>query len=196
MFSPHPAPTLPRSHPLSPGLSPMTSLRGMTCADLFAFNEVNLDALTETYHMPFYQQYLATWPEYCVVAEAPGARLMGYILGKAEGKGPQWHGHVTAVTVAPNYRRMRLAEKLMLVLEDVTAKVHDAYFVDLFVRVSNAVAIEMYTKFGYSVYRRVLQYYSGKEDAFDMRKAMPRDVEGKSVVPLDRPIRPHELEWD
>lgn len=39
---------------------------------------------------------------------------------------------------------------------------------DLFVRVSNKVAIDMYTKFGYTVYRRVLGYYSGadNEDAF------------------------------
>jgi len=31
-------------------------------------------------------------------------------------------------------------------LEDITEKVHDGYFVDLFVRASNAVAISMYTK--------------------------------------------------
>lgn len=39
---------------------------------------------------------------------------------------------------------------------------------DLFVRVSNKVAYDMYTKFGYTVYRRVLGYYSGpnEEDAF------------------------------
>jgi len=42
----------------------MTTLRRMTCNDLFHFNDVNLDVLTETYHMPFYQQYLSTWPEY------------------------------------------------------------------------------------------------------------------------------------
>ena len=36
------------------------------------------------------------------------------------------------------------------------------YFVDLFVRVSNDVAISMYKSFGYSVYRRVLGYYSGE----------------------------------
>ena len=72
---------------------------------------------------------------------------------------------------------------------------HDGYFVDLFVRVSNVVAIGMYKKFGYSVYRTVLNYYSGEEDAFDMRKAMPRDVHGRSVVPLKRPVRPDELEW-
>lgn len=31
-------------------------------------------------------------------------------------------------------------------------------------RVSNAVAIGMYRKFGYSVYRRVKSYYAGAED--------------------------------
>lgn len=44
------------------------------------------------------------------------------------------------------YRRQRLAQKLMSDLEDITEKVHKAYFVDLFVRVSNASAIQMYNK--------------------------------------------------
>lgn len=30
------------------------------------------------YGIPFYLQYLAHWPEYFVVAEAPGGELMGY----------------------------------------------------------------------------------------------------------------------
>ena len=39
---------------------------------------------------------------------------------------------------------------------------------DLFVRVSNQVAVDMYEHLGYTVYRRVLEYYSGEpdEDAF------------------------------
>lgn len=42
------------------------------------------------------------------------------------------------------------------------------YFVDLFVRVSNKVAVDMYNKLGYTVYRTVLEYYSGEvdEDAY------------------------------
>ena len=56
------------------------------------------------YNLPFYLQYLASWPEYCLTAEGPGNEVMGYILGKAEGDGEKWHGHVTAVTVAPEYR--------------------------------------------------------------------------------------------
>lgn len=70
----------------------------------------------------------------------------------------------------------------------------DAYFVDLFVRVSNQVAINMYQKFGYVIYRRVINYYSGEEDAFDMRKALPRDVDKRSIVPMDHPIYPEDLE--
>eukprot|EP00850_Spirogloea_muscicola_P023395 SM000353S13171 [mRNA] locus=s353:46588:47344:- [translate_table: standard] len=73
---------------------------------------------------------------------------------------------------------------------------YSAYFVDLFVRVSNVKAIEMYKMFGYTVYRRVLSYYSGEEDAFDMRKAMARDRDKKSMVPLGRAITPDELEHD
>ncbi|KAH1106173.1 hypothetical protein J1N35_009941 [Gossypium stocksii] len=45
-------------------------------------------------------------------------------------------------------------------------------------------------------YRRVLRYYSGEEDGLDMRKALSRDVEKKSMIPLKWPIRPDELEYD
>ena len=174
----------------------MTTVRAFECNDLFAYNDVNVDALTETYGLAFYLQYLATWPEYFSAATATESDVIGYVMGKCEGKNELWHGHVTAVTVAPNYRRQGLAKLLMHELEEVTELAHDGYFVDLFVRVSNAVAIGMYEKFGYSVYRRVLNYYSGEEDGFDMRKAMRRDVEKKSIIPLKRPVHPWEIEWD
>ena len=45
------------------------------------------------------------------------------VLGKAEGRGENWHGHVTAVTVAPEFRRIGLAEKLMRLLEGTSEKV-------------------------------------------------------------------------
>lgn len=42
------------------------------------------------------------------------------VMGKAEGYGEDWHGHVTAVTVAPEFRRLGLAKKLMDSLENVS----------------------------------------------------------------------------
>lgn len=44
-------------------------------------------------------------------------------MGKAEGNGTNWHGHVTAVTVAPEFRRLGLAQTLMDWLEEVSEKV-------------------------------------------------------------------------
>jgi N-terminal acetyltransferase B complex catalytic subunit len=57
--------------------------------------------------------------------------------------------------------------------------VHKGYFVDLFVRASNKVAIEMYEKLGYSIYRTVNKYYSSSidssgEDAYGILYALFR----------------------
>lgn len=64
-------------------------------------------------------------------------------------------------------------------------------------QITISLAISMYEKFGYVKYRRVLGYYSGDdpEDALDMRKALPRDKHKQSVIPLDKPVRPEDLEW-
>ncbi|KAL1918472.1 uncharacterized protein VTP21DRAFT_3132 [Calcarisporiella thermophila] len=176
----------------------MSCLRRFKATDLFRFNNINLDVLTETYNISFYLQYLARWPDLFCVQESPNGKLMGYFMGKAEGHGKEWHGHVTAITVAPEYRRLGLAEGMMRLLEEVSEKIYNGYFVDLFVRVSNSVAIGMYHKFGYSVYRRVLKYYCGgaaEEDAFDMRKPLARDVNRESVIVNgeNNLVRPEDL---
>ena len=41
-------------------------------------------------------------------------------MGKTEGRKQDWHGHVTAVTVAPEYRRLGLAKEMMNLLESVS----------------------------------------------------------------------------
>ena len=201
---------------------PMTSFRPFTSFDLLKYNLINTDALTETYGLSFYLSYLAHWPEYFVCAETLNRELIGYVMGKSEGKSHLFHGHVTAITVAPPYRRQKLANKLMETLEVVTETFHsEAYFIDLFVRESNENAIQMYRNMGYEAYRRVLGYYAGPstssntddindetknkgnkkgprvgEDALDMRKSTKRDVQKVSVVPAKKfEQRPWEIEW-
>ena len=56
----------------------MVGVRRFMCRDLLSFNGVNLDVLTETYNMPFYQTYLARWPEYFQKVVGPEGQLMGY----------------------------------------------------------------------------------------------------------------------
>lgn len=48
-------------------------------------------------------------------------------------------------------------------------------------RASNEIAKELYRKMGYSVYRRVVDYYNDGEDAFDMRKPLSRDEKRETV---------------
>ena len=64
---------------------------------------------------------------------------------------------------------------MISLLELVSDETYKAFFVDLYVRCTNNIAIEMYEGLGYSVYRRVREYYgslgNGKggkdeEDAF------------------------------
>ena len=97
----------------------------------------------------------------------------------------------------------------MNLLEVVSDEIYKGFFVDLYVRCANRVAVEMYEGMGYSVYRRVREYYGNlgvgkggrdEEDAFgesvfflvgggcqcthfcsDMRKPLSRDKESRSV---------------
>ncbi|KAF8646949.1 hypothetical protein AX16_007040 [Volvariella volvacea WC 439] len=175
----------------------MSVLRPFKASDLFKFNNINLDIWTETYGIGFYFTYLSRWPDLCCVQQAPSGRMMGYVLGKAEGSGHEWHGHVTALTVAPEYRRLGLARKMMNLLEFVSDEIYKGFFVDLYVRCANTLAIEMYEKMGYSVYRRVKEYYGNlgmgkggrdEEDAFDMRKPLSRDSTRRSIRPNGREV--------
>ncbi|PAA91760.1 hypothetical protein BOX15_Mlig021549g1 [Macrostomum lignano] len=125
---------------------------------------------------------------------------MGYVMGKSEGYNEKWHGHVTALSVAPEFRRLGLAGKLMAGLEDVSEKKRAYLSICSFA--SPTTWLSLYKKLGYTVYRRVLEYYSGNsspmfeqdEDAFDMRKSLSRDPERKSMIPLEKPVRPEDVD--
>jgi N-terminal acetyltransferase B complex catalytic subunit len=114
-----------------------------------------------------------------------------------------WHAHITALTVAPHARRLGLARTLSQSLEQ-SGDEYDAWFVDLFVRKSNTAAQALYRGMGYSVYRRVLGYYSDDpvdptnedgEDAYDMRKPLKRDKERKHIRRNGEnfTVEPHEV---
>src|SRR5260370_4938739 len=80
------------------------------------------------------------------------------VIGKAEGRDTEWHGHITAVTVAPEYRRLSLAGNLCKLLEQTSEDPYKGFFVDLYVRRSNDVTVRLYQRMGYSVYRCVKDY--------------------------------------
>ena len=176
----------------------MTTYERFSLLDLFNFNFVNADKLTETFRLSFYGDYLTKWGEYAVVAKHYDTGCpMGYILGKAEGKPCDWHSHVSAITVGEPFRKIGLARSLMKGFEMVSRS-QKALFADLFVKQSNTLAIDMYANFGYSKYRTVVGYYRASngsaEDAFEMRKLIDG---GRSYLrPPKESVTPDELDWN
>ena len=102
----------------------MSTIRPFSIWDTLKFSNVNLDCLTETFYTRFYGEYLIKWGEYCVSSVNSLGTIEGYHLGKVEGdKDPekkQWHGHVSAVTVDPDFRKQGLARSLMDLCEKIT----------------------------------------------------------------------------
>ncbi|KAF2192756.1 n-acetyltransferas-like protein [Zopfia rhizophila CBS 207.26] len=174
----------------------MATIRPMRPADLLKISSTNLDHLTETYNIGFYLEYLTKWPDLCRVIEGHDGKIEGYSKVEASPFPPPvtpyspdtnpdpnylpWHGHITALTIAPSARRLGHATRLSEALEQ-SADANNAWFVDLFVRASNEIAKELYRKMGYSVYRCVVDYYNDGEDALDMRKPLSRDKNKKHV---------------
>ena len=90
--------------------------------------------------------------------------------------------------MSPSARRLGHATRLSTALEEAGDR-ENAWFVDLFVRVDNTAAIELYKKMGYSIYRCIADYYNDGVDAFDMRKPLARDQARKTVRPNGENIR-------
>jgi len=161
--------------------------------DLQRFNNINLDHWTEMYTTSFYTTYLIKDPDLCLVAESSSGALAGYLLAKVEGRDADWHSHISAVSVSPEFRRLGVAKLLLDHFEKVSEDSHFCWFADLYVRVSNKVAIEMYKQRGYEIFRTVLGYYSGEEDAYDMRKPLRRDDTRRSLQGAGKQITTDDL---
>lgn len=64
----------------------------------------------------FWEKFTKRHSIHCMIS------FISIVMGKAEGHGENWHGHVTALTVSPDYRRLGLAATLMNFLENVSEK--------------------------------------------------------------------------
>ncbi|KAF4582927.1 N-acetyltransferase 5 [Ophiocordyceps camponoti-floridani] len=138
----------------------MTTFRRFEFNDANKISRCNLDQLTETYDVGFYLQYYAKWPSLFYVCEDDQKNIIGYIMGKIESSPDAyknskhylpWHAHITALTVAPEARRLGIG-KILTELLEAAADANAAWFMDLFVRRSNLKAISFYENLGYRHY--------------------------------------------
>ncbi|XP_017075212.1 N-alpha-acetyltransferase 20 [Drosophila eugracilis] len=167
----------------------MTSPRLFVLEDMFKFNHIAFDPSVEVYSLPFILPKIFKYPELVLAVDAPDDRLVGFILGtriedatETIGDGKDLisnHGHISALAVAHDYRKLGLATRLMDTLRDIMDRQKD-WYIDLSVRAKNANAIRLYESLGYVKYRWLPQYYLD-DHGYNMRLPLARDVDRKSL---------------
>ncbi|XP_016961763.1 N-alpha-acetyltransferase 20 [Drosophila biarmipes] len=167
----------------------MSSPRNFVLEDMFKFNHIVLDPLVEVYSLPFLLPKILEYPELVLAVDAPDDRLVGFILGTrvedwpehiGDGKDLSWsHGHVSAVAVAQEYRKLGLATRMLTTLRDMMDRQRNLYM-DLFVREKNKNAIRLYESLGYVKYSWLPQFYAD-DHGYDMRLPLSRDVDRISL---------------
>lgn len=132
----------------------------------------------------------------CTVAlNKSTSQCIGYIINKSEGTHTQYHGHITALSIAKQYRQLSIGSILSKQLSVICDDVYHNYYIDLYVRISNFNAIKLYERLGYSIYRQVMNYYGMNEHAYDMRLALSRDTNKESIIPhVPFQVQPSELD--
>jgi ribosomal-protein-alanine N-acetyltransferase len=120
--------------------------------------------------------FTTPWPAHAYRTELESNRLATYLVVRAEGAvvayGGMWlmvdEAHITTFAVHPDWRRRKVAERLLLALLDVAAARH-AREATLEVRLSNIAARRLYEKYGFRpVGIRPRYYTDDDEDALIM----------------------------
>lgn len=169
----------------------MYKIEPMLPSDIFSLDSINLDEMSESFPVSYYLYYLVNHSEDCVVVCSTSTyessfvsskNVHGYMMGKLEEKDGGICAHVSAVTVAPGYRKSNFGRLCMDILEK-NGNFFGAHFADLYVREANVPAIRFYERLGYIVYRKILGYYSEVLDnALDMRKSLDADPDCKYMA--------------
>ena len=112
-------------------------------------------------------EYLLTSPESVAYrAVTPDGLMVGFIVGLIE---PQNTGHITTLGVAPEHRRRRIAEQMLIKAEEAFRRRH-VRTIRLEVRSVNSGAQNLYRNLGYTITQRLPRYYSNGGDGLLMVK--------------------------
>src|SRR5262245_46749019 len=104
----------------------------------------------------------------CHKAVSPASEMVAFVVGMIE---PDGTGHVVALGVAPEHRRLGYGRRLMHEVEEGFA-LRGVATVRLEVRTSNIAAQRLYLDLGYKIVRRMTRYYTSGDDGFLMVKSL------------------------
>jgi len=122
----------------------------------------------EAYDRETIRYLLAHLQSVCHKVVSPTDEMMAFVVGMVE---PDNTGHVVALGVAPEHRRLGLGRRLMYEVEHGFL-VRGVSTVRLEVRTSNAAAQSLYLNLGYKIVRRMPRYYTSGDDGYLMVKSL------------------------
>jgi len=165
-------------------------LRNAQKSDIPAISSINLRTLPENYTPYFYNSHISRWPQLAWVAEDysnldenKNPKIVAYVLGQMESNwvASKAKGHVTSLSVDPEYRRLGIGQELMERLHESLDDFYGAQKVVLHVRVSNKAALKLYQEvFSYKPIGTVKDYYHDGEDAYLMELELQTSLRQQS----------------
>ncbi|HZH90499.1 MAG TPA: N-acetyltransferase [Pyrinomonadaceae bacterium] len=122
----------------------------------------------EAYSRDTFEYLLTSQESVAFRAVTPDGLMVGFIVGLVE---PLNTGHITTLGVAPEHRRRRIAERMLIRVEESFQR-RRVRTVRLEVRSVNSGAQNLYRNLGYTVTQRLPRYYSNGGDGLLMVKSI------------------------
>ena len=122
----------------------------------------------EAYDRETIRYLLSHHQSVCYKMVAATSEMIAFVVGMIE---PDCTGHVVALGVDPQYRRLGFGRDLMHAVEEGFFK-DGITTVRLEVRTTNEVAQRLYFDLGYKIVRRMPRYYTSGDDGYLMVKGL------------------------
>ncbi|HXG63481.1 MAG TPA: ribosomal protein S18-alanine N-acetyltransferase, partial [Blastocatellia bacterium] len=123
----------------------------------------------EAYDRETFRYLLSHSQSVCYKVITPSREMIAFVVGMIE---PDNTGHVVALGVAPEHRRLGHGRRLMDAIERGFQD-RKVTTVRLEVRTSNQAAQDLYFELGYKIVRLMPRYYTSGDDGYLMVKNLP-----------------------
>ena len=152
-----------------PGSGPAVCLRGFRLADVPYVVALVADALREHYDPSLYGSLSADWPDGLLLATDPSDVPVGFLLGVCQ---VEREARILMFAVDRDHRTRGIGTLLMSTFLD-RCRARAYRRVTLEVRVSNATAIRIYTRYRFAVTDLLRGDYSDGENGYQLARGLP-----------------------
>ncbi|VEL16804.1 unnamed protein product [Protopolystoma xenopodis] len=124
--------------------------------------------LSEPYSIYTYRFFIYNWPKFCVIAtDESGGCIAAIVCGMDLSKQCR-KGYIAMLAVEEKYRRLGIGSRLVIIAIKLMIR-EGCDEVVLETEVTNAAAISLYERLGFSRNKRLFRYYLNGVDAFQLK---------------------------